>query len=209
MDYFNLTKLSCREFAEQLSGKQPVPGGGGAAALVGAISISLGSMVGEYTIGKPKYKDVEPEIEELLKQAKALRIRLIELVEEDAAAFAPLSRAYQIPKEEPGRDKVLEEALLNAAKTPLRMAEACGEALKLIRRFQLKGSVMLLSDAGCGAALCRGALESACLNVFINTKSFKNRQLAEAMEREAEGYLKEYIPLSEQIVSEVMGKLRG
>lgn len=127
-----LTDLSCTAFAEVLASKAPVPGGGGAAALAGALGVALCSMVGNFTTGKKKYAAYEEDVQRMLAEGETLRARLLELVEADAAAFEPLSRAYAIPKEDPTRDAVLEEAALNACKAPMEMVSCCGEALLLL-----------------------------------------------------------------------------
>ena len=96
-----LTKSSCEGFLESLASKAPVPGGGGAAALVGAAGVALGNMVGSLTVGKKKYAAVEADILALNARAKVLRRRLEALVQADAEAFAPLAAAYGLPKETP------------------------------------------------------------------------------------------------------------
>lgn len=203
-----MIEKSCQEFVNILSAKEPVPGGGGAAALTGALSIALGSMVGEYTLGKKKYAHVEEEIRYLLERAETLRKKFLELVEEDAKGFEPLSQAYAMPADDPKRGQVMEEATKNALVAPLKMLESCGEAIELIRQFQLKGTVMLLSDAGCGAALCRGAMQAAAMNIFVNTKGLTDREFAIKIEEKVDKDLKKYIPLADTIVSEVNTKLR-
>src|SRR5574344_1100965 len=105
---------TCREFAALLAAKIPVPGGGGASALVGALGSALGSMAGNMTLGRKKYAAVEADILTLLEQGEAIQKRLLELVDADAAAFAPLSKAYAIPKDDPTRETVLEEATKRA-----------------------------------------------------------------------------------------------
>ena len=97
-----------KEFTELLASPSSVPGGGGASALAGAIGIALGDMVGEHTLGKKKYADVEEDIKALMARAQDIRARLVECVEKDAVAFEPLSKAYSIPKDEPGREEILE-----------------------------------------------------------------------------------------------------
>ena len=124
----DMTEISLREFTEQLASKAPVPGGGGASALVGAVGIALGDMVGELTVGKKKYADVEDEIRALMVRAQDLRVRLLACIEKDAAAFEPLSRAYGIPKDDPSRAEVMEACLRDAAGAPMEIFDLCCEA---------------------------------------------------------------------------------
>ena len=203
-----LTDLSCTAFAEVLASKAPVPGGGGAAALAGALGVALCSMVGNFTTGKKKYAAYEEDVQRMLAEGETLRARLLELVEADAAAFEPLSRAYAIPKEDPTRDAVLEEAALNACKAPMEMVSCCGEALLLLEEMLEKGSRLLLSDVGCGALLCKAAMESAAMNVFVNTGSLQDRAVAVQMERQVDETLEKYLPMAERIAASVTATLR-
>ena len=196
-------------FTEELASPAPVPGGGGASALAAAIGVSLGDMVGELTVGKKKYADVEEEIQSLLARAQALRIRFLELVDADAAAFAPLAKAYGIPKEDPNRAQIMEEALKTACSVPMDIMRACAEAIDIIEEFAAKGSRLAVSDAGCGAILCKAAMQAAALNVFINTKSMKDLSCKAALEEEADALLTKYTDLGDTIYESVANSLRG
>ena len=196
-------------FTEELASPAPVPGGGGASALAAAIGVSLGDMVGELTVGKKKYADVEEEIQSLMARAQALRIRFLELVDADAAAFAPLAKAYGIPKEDPNRAQIMEEALKTACSVPMDIMRACAEAIDIIEEFAAKGSRLAVSDAGCGAILCKAAMQAAALNVFINTKSMKDRDCAAALEEEANALLTKYTALGDSVFETVVNKIRG
>ena len=136
-------------------------------------------------------------------------LRLIELVEHDAAAFFPLSQAYGIPREDPTRADVLEEATKGACTAPVEMMERIAEAIELLEEMGQKGSRMLLSDVGCGALLCRAALEAASLNVFVNTKTLRDRSYAEKIEARCDALLAEYIPRAEACAAQVMGAIRS
>ena len=203
-----LTNLSCTAFAEVLASKAPVPGGGGAAALAGALGVALCSMVGNFTTGKKKYAAYEADVQRMLAAGETLRARLLALVEADAKAFEPLSRAYAIPKDDPTRDTVMEEATLNAVQAPVEMVTCCGEALLLLEEMLEKGSRLLLSDVGCGALLCKAAMESAAMNVFVNTGSLQDRAVAVGMERQVDETLEKYLPMAERIAASVTATLR-
>ena len=194
-------------FLAELASSAPTRGGGGAAALCGALAIALGNMVGNLTLGKKKYADVHEDIAELNAKAEALRAGFVALVDADAEAFAPLSRAYSIPKDDPARDEIMEPALLKAAEAPLEIMRKCAEALDLISGYAAKGSALAISDAGCAAALCGAAMEAAALNVKINTKSMKNRAVADNINAEMNELLQKYLALSQEIYNDVSGRL--
>ena len=199
----DMTLASCREFVTVLASDAPAPGGGGAAALVGAIGTALGNMVGSLTVGKKKYADVQEEILALKAKCDALQTELLNQVEQDEINFLPLAKAYGIPKDDPNRDKVMEEATIIACSTPMHIMELCCEAIDCIKVFADKGSRLAVSDAGCGAVCCKAALQAASLNVFINTKSLKNREVAEELNRKANLMLNKYCALADEIFESV------
>ena len=199
----DMTMESCRKFVEVLASDAPAPGGGGAAALVGAIGTALGNMVGSLTVGKKKYAAVEEEIIALKAKCDALQTELLNQVEMDEINFLPLAKAYGIPKDDPNRDTVMEEATIIACSTPMHIMELCCEAIDCIKVFADKGSRLAVSDAGCGAVCCKAALQAASLNVFINTKSLKNRAVAEEMNAKAIGMLDKYCALADEIFESV------
>ena len=180
---------SCREVVAALASNAPTPGGGGAAALVGAVGTALGNMVGALTFGKKRYADVEEEILALMAECDSLQSALLDQVAADAECFAPLARAYSIPKDDPGREAALEEATLNACSAPLEIMRLCARAIECAAQFAEKGSRLALSDAGCAAILCKAALQAASLNVFINTGALRDRTAADELNARANGYL--------------------
>ncbi len=199
----DMTLETCRKFVEVLASDAPAPGGGGAAALVGAIGTALGNMVGSLTVGKKKYADVGAEIIDLKAKCDALQKELLDQVEADEVNFLPLAKAYGIPKDDPNRDKIMEEATIIACSTPIKIMELCCQAIDYIKVFADKGSRLAVSDAGCGAVICKAALQAASLNVFINTKTLKNRDVAEDMNRHANVMLNTYGQLADEIFNTV------
>ena len=191
----DMTLESCRRFVEVLASDAPAPGGGGAAALVGAIGTALGNMVGSLTVGKKKYADVQDEILALKAKCDDLQKQLLDQVEADDKGFVPLAKAYGIPKDDPNRDKILEEATITACAVPMHIMELCCEALDCVAVFAAKGSRLAVSD--------KAALQSASLNVFINTKSLKNREVAEDMNRHANVMLNKYCSVADEIFNDV------
>ena len=198
-------------FMQELSSKAPVPGGGGASALVGALSASLTHMVGALTVGKPKYAAVESEMHQLLNDAEALVNRFLTLMDEDAAAFEPLAQAYRLPKEteeeKANKAALMEVALKSAVQPPLEIMETCAKALPLIALCAEKGSVVAVSDAGVAASLCRAALEGASLNVFINTQGMQDKAYAESLNTRAKELLVKAGAEAESLFRSVYAKL--
>ena len=202
----SMNDMSVREFGAILAAKTSVPGGGGASALVGALGVALGSMVGNFTLGKKKYADVEPQIIALMDEAEKLRADLLDCIDEDAAAFEPLSKAYGIPKEEPGRDETLEKCLRDAAAAPMKILELSCRCVELHKEFAEKGSTLMVSDAGTGVAFCKAALLGAAINVKVNTKLMKDRAHAEAMNAHVDELVAKYTALADEVFDSVYGR---
>ncbi len=208
MEAISLKNKTIPDFTEVLASKEAVPGGGGASALVGAVGVALGNMVGSLTVGKKKYADVEDQIKVLMEQAEALRLEMLDLIDGDAACFAPLAKAYSIPKDDPQRETIMEEALRVACSVPMDIMRASCKAIDLMVDFAKMGSVLAISDAGVGAVCCKAALQGASLNVFINTKSMKDREYALSLESEAEEMLKTYCALADEVYDGVVARIR-
>jgi formiminotetrahydrofolate cyclodeaminase len=207
-----LVEKSCVDFVTVLASKEPVPGGGGASAMVGAIGAALGNMVGSLTTGKKKYADVEADIIRLKKDSDRLQREFLALVQKDAEAFAPLARAYGMPRETEAEKaekiRVMEGALREACGVPMEIMRKCGEAIRVIEEFAAKGSSLAISDAGVGVLFCKAALSGASLNVFINTAAMTDRAYAEDINRQANALLAEYEPLADVIFKSVKDKLK-
>jgi len=194
------------EFTDALSGKVSVPGGGGASALAGALSAALGTMVGNFTVGKKKYAENEPRIMEIMEETEAVKKELLALVDKDAEAFEPLSKAYSIPKDEPGREEVMEKCLRDAAQVPLEIMKLCCRCILLHEELAEKGSVMMVSDAGTGAVLCWGAMYGAALNVKVNTKLMANRVYAKEVNRQVDDMLNTYWKIADKVYESVIAR---
>lgn len=202
----NTAEQTCQGFLDALASKAPVPGGGGASALVGALGAALCTMVGNYTVGKKKYADVEEDVKALMAKAEDIRARLLALVDADAEAFEPLSKAYAIPKDDPSREAVMEKCLQDAAATPMSILRLSCEAIDLHREMLDKGSVIMLSDVGTGVIFCQSALYGAALNVRVNTKSMADRAFAQAMDEEVDALVEKYSVIARQVYDAVMGR---
>ncbi len=209
----DLKNTNCQDFLDKLASKAPVPGGGGASALVGALGTALGHMTGALTAGKRKYADFEAELESLQAELQQLQQNLIDLVEKDAQAFEPLAVAYRLPQnneqEKLHKETVMEKALYAASLTPLLIMEKCSRVIEILEVMALKGSRLAVSDAASGASFCRAALEAAALNVYINTKAMSNRISAQELNKQTEIILSEYLPRAEAVYSQIARQLKN
>ena len=170
------------DFIDQLASAAPTPGGGGASACVGALASALASMVGNLTVGKKTYADVEDDVRASLARLAALRGRLLALVDEDARAFEPLAAAYRLPKatpeEQAAKNAALQQALVGACDVPLAIMRAVAEVVDETEYLAHHGSRMARSDAGVAAAFARAASDGASLNVYINVASMDDADRA-------------------------------
>ena len=204
--------MTIQEFLDVLSSKEPVPGGGGASALAGALGNALGQMVSNLTIGKKKYALVEDEIKELAERMKGIQGQFTQLADQDAKVFAPLAKCYSLPsgteEEKAYKAEVMEARLLDASLVPMEIMEKAAEMLEIMDILADKGSRMAVSDVGVGVQFIRTALLGAVMNVYINTKSMKNREKAEEMNEKAERLIKEGTEAADRIYQKVLEQLR-
>ena len=195
------------EFLEVLSSKAPVPGGGGASALAGALGTALGLMVGNLTVGKKKYAQVEAEVISMMERLTDMQRDMMRLADEDAKVFAPLADAYRLPagteEEKARKAEVMEEKLLAASLVPLEVMELAVEGLGILKELGIKGSVMAVSDVGVAVQFARTAVTGAVMNVYINTKSMANRERAEALNQKANQMLDQYMAVADKIFMDV------
>lgn len=208
----HMKEKTVEQFLDELYSNKPVPGGGGASALVAAIGTALGGMVGNLTTGKKKYADVQPQIDEALEKAKIIQKELEELIQKDADVFEPLSKAYGLPKSTPEeiayKEKVMEEALEKAAYVPLEIMRKTVEAIELHRDLEKIGSKLAMSDVGVGVAFCKAALEGASLNVFINTNMLKNEELKSKINKETNQLLNEGKQVAAEVFQSVFNRYK-
>mgnify|MGYP000912380702 FL=1 len=197
------------EFIKQLSSKSPVPGGGGASALIGATGAALCSMVANLTSGKKKYEHYQNDIEHIISRTQTSIGRLLSLIQKDAEVFEPLSAAYGIPKEEPRRDEILEKTLVTACSVPMEILYEVSCIIDVIEQLVVKGTKLAVSDVGVAASALRCAMESAILNVYTNTKLMKNREIAFKMNTEAERVLAASVKICDDVYCQVSDELRG
>ncbi|HLW01305.1 MAG TPA: cyclodeaminase/cyclohydrolase family protein [Ktedonobacterales bacterium] len=198
-------------FLDQLASSAPTPGGGSVAALCGALSGALGSMVANLTLGREKYQDVEPAIREALEQSERLRAEFTQLINDDISAYGTLSAAYKLPKATPDeqakRSAQIQETLKGAAEAPLRIAERARQALDLCRTLGEIGNTNVISDVGVAAITAHAALESAELNVLINLKAIKDQTLASALLQRLNAARGGAAPMTQDILATVREKM--
>jgi len=204
--------MTCNEFVDKLASKSPVPGGGGVAALVGAIGTALSSMVCNLTTGKKRYAEFEVDIQDILKKAADLQQDLMEMIDEDAENFLPLSKAYGMPKdtEEERRlkEETMEKALKQACEVPVKIVKACYEAIKLHSELVEKGSRLAISDVGVGVQCLRAAIISGWLNIIININSIKDDDYVNKVRKETEDLVKEGVILTDKVYEKVESILK-
>ncbi len=201
------------EWTDTLASRAPVPGGGGASALGGALGAALGQMVANLTVGKKRYADVEEEMQQSLAVLGRLQTELLDLADQDAQVFAPLAAAYSMPTDTPEqkarKEQVMEERLLAASLVPLAMMEKAAQVLEILEQLEAKGSRMAISDVGVAVQFARTALTGAVMNVYINTKSMKNREKAGELNRKADRLLEEGIQKADTVYDQVRQRLQG
>jgi methenyltetrahydrofolate cyclohydrolase len=202
---------SIETFLDELASKQATPGGGSAAAVMGAQAAALVSMVCNLTIGKPKYIEVEAEMQVLLAESEALRGILLGMIKADVDVFDKLMACYGLPKasdeEKAVRTAQIQIVLKEAITVPLACAEACAKAIELSRTAAEKGNMGVISDAGVAAVAGHAGLKSAALNVQINAASLKDRAFAELQLAKLQAILESGEQASEQIYRIVKAKL--
>jgi formiminotetrahydrofolate cyclodeaminase len=199
------------EFLDALASQAATPGGGGAAAIIGAMGAALVSMVCNLTIGKKKYAEVEADMKDVLVKAEALRQRLTGMIEDDAKAFDAVMGAYGMPKEtdadKEARDRAIQAALKLATDVPLACARAAREVIDLAETASGKGNLNVISDAGVGVLAAYAALRSAALNVWTNARMIADRTFAEAKLKELNELLAGADAATEQAYGTVKGKV--
>ena len=207
-----IKEMGIQEFTDALSSKQPTPGGGGASALAGVLGTALGLMVGNLTVGKKKYADVEEDVKAAMARLEQMQARMMELADEDARVFAPLAASYGLPagtgEEKAHKTEVMERCLLDATLVPMEIMEQGCDAMAILEELEKKGSVMAVSDVGVGVQFIRTALTGAVMNVWINTKSMKNREKAEELNRYADQMMQSGTAAADAVYQKVERALR-
>lgn len=198
-------------FLDDLASAAPTPGGGGAAALSGAMGAALVSMVCNLTIGKEKFAGVESRLQEILRQSELLRGQLTQMIEDDVAAFDTVMAAYRRPKnsdeEKAARTAAIQEASKKATLVPLAAARACAEVIDLCRPTAEMGNPNVVSDAGVAVLCAQTGLKAAALNVLINLGAIKDEVFVAQHQAELDQLLAGHEALANEVYELVKGKL--
>jgi len=202
---------SCSEFIDVLASKAPVPGGGGAAAMGGAIGMALSNMVGNLTVGKKKFADVEPEVKQLLEKGYNVISELKTLVDKDAEVFEPLSKAYGLPKNTPEeirfKEETMERCSITACSVPLEIMRKAFEGIKIHQRMGQIGTMLAISDVGCGVVFMKAALISGKLNLIINLNTIKDQNFIQSTKKEMDYLMDEGCKIADETLNLVISKL--
>lgn len=208
-----LTDLSCSDFAKELAAKKPVPGGGGAAALAGALGAALNSMVANYSLGKKKLLDYEKQHMDILRRGEKLRLDLLELINKDAESFEPLSRAYimvsETDEEKQAKEKELQKCLKEACSAPLETLRLSYQCILLHEELVDISSKTIISDVGVGVQCLRAALNSAYLNVLINLNSISDEEYVKTNSEASRKLLEDGIKRADAVYEKVTDILTG
>ena len=199
-----LIEETCLNFTNRLAAREPVPGGGGAAALIGALAAALCSMAGNYSTDKKSAEGHEEELRAAIDKAEELRMRLLTLVDADAEAFAPLAAAWRLPKDEVGK-AALQQATMDACVAPMDMLQSCAELVPPLETIRKYGAKSLQSDVGCAASALAAALECAGMNLLVNTRLLDDGMV---MEHQLFQLLDAAVPRAKSITRGVMDELR-
>lgn len=207
------TRKSLQKYLEELSSSSPTPGGGNVAALCGALSVSLGTMVCNLTIGKKKYLDVEVEMNELKEKLSVYIDKFITLAKNDNEAFERVMDAFKLPKETDEQKKLrieaIEKSTLEAASVPAEVIQNCREVMPILETISKKGNQNSLSDAGVAIAVITAASEGAFLNVLINYSSLSEKQKAAELLMQTENLNNEVKEEAQYLLAEISEKIRG
>jgi len=204
-----ISECTINTFLVELSSKEPVPGGGGASAFIGAVGVALCSMVANLTSGKKKYVQYQSDIDSIISRTSESISNLLNLIEQDAEVFEPLSAAYGISKDDPNRYEILESALIKACSVPVEILKEMARVIDVVEQLSVKGSKLAVSDVGVAASACRSAIEGAIMNVYINTKLMKNRDYAVQINKEADAIFQDSVNRCSVIYKKVTDELRG
>lgn len=203
--------MAVEPFLDALASSSATPGGGSAAAIIGAQGAALVSMVCNLTIGKKKYADVESEMKDVLAKAETLRLKLTSMIQDDVKAFDSVMAAYGMAKETDAdkerREAAIQAALKQATDVPMRCCHAARDVIDLAAIASDKGNLNVISDVGVAVLAGYAALRSAALNVFTNARMISDKTFAEARLKELNKLLAGAEEATEKAYNVVKGKL--
>jgi methenyltetrahydrofolate cyclohydrolase len=204
---------SIEQFLDDLAAKSSTPGGGSAAAVIGAMAAALVSMVANFTVGKKNYESVNEDMESVLFRSEKYRKEFVEMIQADVDVFNNVMSAYGMPRgtdeEKQTRGVAIQSALKKATDVPLSCAVLCLDIIELSRQVAEKGNSNVISDAGVAVLAAEAALGSAALNVYINIANIKDSEFADDRRKRLEAILNASAPLTEQVYNLVKSKLEA
>ncbi len=206
-----MERWTIQEFLNQLADKAPVPGGGGASALAGALGAALGHMGAALTVGKKRYTAYEERLTGQMQKLQTERKTLLWGIQQDADAFLALREAYSLgaetEQEKSAKSDAIQRALLIAVKPPMNILHCCGMVAQSLSDLCPITSPLVISDIGCAAALCRACMEAALLNVLINTGAMADREMAQDLEGQAQELCETGVSVCEDVYKAVKRSL--
>lgn len=208
-----LVRMSLAEFSCETASESPAPGGGSISAYMGALGAALGTMVANLSAHKRGWDDRWKEFSDWAEKGQAIMKELVDLVDEDTAAFDKIMAAFGLPKgtdeEKAARSQAIEDATLYASQVPLRTMKASFKVFEIAKAMAVEGNPNSVSDAGVGALAARSAVLGACLNVKINAVGLKDKEKAAGLIAEAEGIAEKAVKEEKEILEIVNGKIDG
>jgi len=206
-----LQSLTMIGFSEMLASDSPAPGGGSAAAYVGALGASLGAMVGNLSANKRGWEETHTFFSDWAVKGQQARKQLLALVDEDTNAFNSLMEAFRMPKEsdeeKKARSAAIERATLRAIESPLNTVRVANAQFEMLFEMADKGNPNSVSDAGVGAVCALAAVEGGWMNVMINLSGLKDKTLAEKINSEADALFENAKEQKARIVQLVRSKM--
>lgn len=196
---------------EESASGAPTPGGGSVSALVGSLGTSMVAMVGNLTVGKEKYKDVEPQAKEILDEANGLMKKLEDLVSQDIAVFNQFMDVLKLPKdtdeEKAIRATKMQEAVKAATVVPMDIAKACFQGVVLAEKLSTIGNKGAISDVGVAAYIAEAAMNAAFLSVDINVPMIKDEEFVNKVVAEKNQMVTDVKVIKDKAIAQVQARL--
>lgn len=208
-DFFN---KSLRDVIAVAASNEPTPGGGSVSAMVACFGVAMTAMVCNLTVGKEKFRDVEPQVQEILNTAKDLLKKLEDLVDADMADFNSFMSTFRMPKntdeEKAARNVAMQKALKSATDTPMEIARVCLKALEITDKLAPIGNKMAISDAGVAAVVAEASLNGVLLSADINIPMIKDEEYVKKVVAEKEQMVAEARRLKDKAFAAVQERLK-
>jgi formiminotetrahydrofolate cyclodeaminase len=209
----SIASLTLDDFLTRLGSSDPTPGGGALAAVVGATSAAQLAMVCNFTVGRPKYADVDAQVRTLLDQVLDAQRKLVELADADATAYLGVRDAYGLPRgddaERAKRAAAIEQSMHGATDVPIATMEAARQVLDLAMPAAQLTNVTTLGDVAVAAHVALGATRAAADQARHNLGTLKDRDFAEAMQARITSALDDADDLVARVVDTVNRRVRG